>query len=192
MEALPSPDLKTPTVIPITSNVVKLPIPSNNGKKKRSAMGIFRAAMFMWRRRTSRKRSKVAATLQTESPVASGDLLNKVVGYMRPLHATGGESPLHLAADIAAVHPPLPKAAETLMLTSASPSPSELYDDVASSSDEGTSQYASALNLQELAMKADSGDDMIDVKAEEFIARFYQQMRIQNHQEMVHRSADGI
>ncbi|PKI73941.1 hypothetical protein CRG98_005666 [Punica granatum] len=75
-----------------------------------------------------------------------------------------------------------------------------------SSVSEGTSRYSSALNLQELDKNDDNddsdddddddrkfealgGDEMIDAKAEEFITQFYQQMKIQNYNEMVRRSA---
>ena len=55
-----------------------------------------------------------------------------------------------------------------------------------SSSEDGMSCYASAVNLQELNKDndeddeyEDGGDEMIDAKAEEFIAQFYQQMKLQ-------------
>lgn len=181
------------------------------GKKKHGgAMGILRVALFVWRRRGSRKRSKAA--LQVEVATASAEMLNKVVGSMRPLHAKGGESPPHVAATAQLPPPqpqPQPQPAETLLLPGASLSRSEQYEDVASASsasDGSTSRYSSALNLQELEKSeggcspgggdahdhdVDAGDDMIDLKAEEFIARFYEQMRIQNQNEMVRGSVHG-
>ncbi|XP_019162033.1 PREDICTED: uncharacterized protein LOC109158603 [Ipomoea nil] len=60
------------------------------------------------------------------------------------------------------------------------------------SSRSGMSQYASAPNLQALDTGSDDpdevfdaigGDEMIDVKAEEFITQFYKQMKLQAIQE---------
>ncbi|KAI4381232.1 hypothetical protein MLD38_007326 [Melastoma candidum] len=77
-----------------------------------------------------------------------------------------------------------------------------LSPDFSSSASDGSmSRYASAINLRELGESNDNdskagngkddddGDNMIDLKAEDFIARFYEQMRIQNHNEMVRRQS---
>lgn len=105
-----------------------------------------------------------------------------------------------------------------------SPAASSSYSSSASSGQDGMSSYASVGNLQELESRYTSavnlrdldsscedeeeeeskcgygydengGDEMIDVKAEEFIAQFYEQMRLQRlnsinrrYNEMIERS----
>lgn len=160
-------------------------------KKKRGAMHLLRAALFMIRR-GSGKKSK--SSLQIE--VAANGVLNKVVGSMRPLHMQSHQSPLHEAAAPAPVLA-LPSPGEhfvDMLPVSPVSTLARPYSPSHSSTSGSTSRYASAINLQEL-VEGDSedeeddaddvydvngGDDMIDAKAEEFIAQFYQQMRAQN------------
>lgn len=174
-------------------------LPQAMPKKKRGAMHLLRTALFIIRR-GSGKKSKPAIQIE----VAASGVLNKVVGSMRPLHMQGHQSPLREAAAPAPVLT-LPSPGEHFVdVLPASPvstlarpySPSH-----SSTSGGSTSRYASAVNLQELAegesdddeddegsaYDANGGDDMIDAKAEEFIAQFYQQMRAQNYNEMIRR-----
>lgn len=162
----------------------------------------------MWHRRSLRKRSKAA--LQMEVATASAEVLNMVVGSMRPLHSKVGESPPRVAGAATALA--LAEPDETLFAPNMSPvrSDDRFVDvmmrpdaspcDFSSSSGECRSRYSSALNLNEPEESeegcdygdkdyASGGDEMIDEKAEEFIARVYEQMRIQNYNETVRRSA---
>ncbi|KAF8006645.1 hypothetical protein BT93_K0831 [Corymbia citriodora subsp. variegata] len=166
-------------------------------KKKGGAMSLLRAALLLIRR-GSGKKSK--PSLQIE--VAASDVLNKVVGTMRPLHIISHQSPPHEGA--APVHLPPPRE-HFVDVLSASPmsTPARSYSPSFRSSTSGsTSRYASAANLQELLQgnsddedqddqdgpyNANGGDNMIDAKAEEFILQFYQQMRAQNHNENIRR-----
>ncbi|KAI4341666.1 hypothetical protein MLD38_026360 [Melastoma candidum] len=166
----------------------------NGAKKKRGGISLLRAAMHMLHRRPSGKKLKKPIYAE----VASAEVLNKVVGSMRPLHAQGDESPPNSAAPVivmSSFHSPteqfedVPQSPASVIVP---PSP----DHSSTTSEGGTSRYASALNLQELDAAGDEenenkeggednrgGDEMIDLKADEFIARFYQQMRIQNQNE---------
>lgn len=153
-------------------NAVALPplTGENRRKKKSGAFGIFRAALVMLRKRTDEKEAKKEKSNR-------GDW-KKIVGSMRPLHVQETpESPMY------AMSP----ASETCSYMSASPAPS-------TSSCGSMSQYASALNLRDLYNSDDeeeerdpdevfdaiTGDEMIDSKAEEFIAQFYKQIQHQN------------
>ncbi|KAF9607235.1 hypothetical protein IFM89_033442 [Coptis chinensis] len=156
--------------------------------KKHGFLNLVRIAVYMIKRRS-------AKTGQVE--VASKGLWKRLVGAMRPLHHqhlqhqqsprltinVGGESPYaYTFHDV----PPTPM------------SPPHGGDSpFSSSTSDGTkSRYASALNLQELAKESDEtdenievvieegyfedgGDELIDARAEEFIANFYEEMRLQ-------------
>ncbi|KAI4387238.1 hypothetical protein MLD38_005083 [Melastoma candidum] len=115
--------------------------------------------------------------------------LSKRVASMPSLHMLANKLPQQHAAVVTESSSP----ASVLI----PPSP-----DFSSSASEGTmSRYASAINLRELGETDDNdnkegngrdddgGDKMIDLKAEDFIARFYEEMRIQNHNEMVRRQS---
>ncbi|KAK2965232.1 hypothetical protein RJ640_019987 [Escallonia rubra] len=147
-------------------------------KKKRGAFSLLQAALFMLRQKPGEKSKRV------QLEVASNGNWKKMLGSMRPLHLQDSPSP----------SPPPPSVMVNMeqfedVLPPASPAPS--------TSSAGTmSQYASANNLQELDKHDESddeddetdkefddnaGDEMIDAKAEEFIAHFYEQMRLQHH-----------
>ncbi|XP_027367930.1 uncharacterized protein LOC113873804 [Abrus precatorius] len=159
---------------------------SNSLKKKgKGSKNIFKVALFMMRGRS--RKSKVLPAVNEESK----SVWRKLVGSMRPLHLQSNESLQHNAITSQ------PKE----MITS---SPSENGEDGFESSSEfgcspspSSSRYASAVGLNEMVSEEESdqkekeelevvkdndndGDDMIDAKAEEFIAQFYQQMRLQN------------
>lgn len=146
-----------------------VPQPTKKPTKKRGPMSIFKAALFMVRRNHSKKKAPVAVD------VASNAM--KLVGSMRPLHLQESNSPpqprIHVSISMdnfQDVYPPpiSPSAASS-----------------SGSSIDGMSRYASAENLQELGRSddddvwGDGGDEMIDIKAKEFIAQFYAQMRLE-------------
>lgn len=113
---------------------------------------------------------------------SKGENWKKLVGSMRPLHLQDNQSPPS--------PPALPPPVKTTSL------PVDFSDQLyspSSSSVSTMSQYASANNLQELYNESDSeeedpdqvfdaigADEMIDTKAENFIAQFYEQMRRQS------------
>ncbi|KAK3008120.1 hypothetical protein RJ639_014232 [Escallonia herrerae] len=157
-------------------------------KKKRGAFSLLKAALFMLRQKPGEKSKSV------QLEVASSGNWKKMLGSMRPLHLQDNPSPSPPPTQTPAAMPP-PSVMVNMeqfedVLPSASPAPS--------TSSAGTmSQYASANNLQELDKHDDesededdetdkefddnAGDEMIDAKAEEFIAHFYEQMRLQHH-----------
>ncbi|XP_038896144.1 uncharacterized protein LOC120084438 [Benincasa hispida] len=177
------------------SQPIKPPSNSDNTKSKKSggAVQIFKVAFFMLRRRRSKK-SKASVDMGSDK-----GLWRRLLGSMRPLHIQGNASPPTTAQVDMPLAPSESKEVfeEALMpLPSPSPSPSpssSSFSHTSRSSSFGTSQYASAPNLQELddntegdddenAIENDNGgDEMIDAKAEEFIAQFYEQMRRQRH-----------
>lgn len=132
-------------------------------KKKSGAFGIFKAALYMLRKRTDDKKEKKS----------SGGEWKMIVHSMRPLHVQ--EMP-------------------------ASPRVHAFGADSPGASSSGTmSQYASANNLRDLCKEEEEdpdevfdaieGDEMIDAKAEEFIARFYKSI---HHQNSIHHQDRGV
>lgn len=173
-------------------------------KKKRGRMQILQVAMFLLRRRPG-KSSKAPSV---EAVASSKGTWKRLVGSMRPLHLQGNQS---------SPPPPNDNPSLFEIAAPTTPTGSELgYEDVlppppmspahstglmsTSSSEDGIqSRYASAVNLQELDRSEQDdgklkganiygGDDQIDVKAEEFIAQFYQQMKLQRSDSRVPRS----
>lgn len=167
-------------------------------KKKSGSFGIFRAALFMLRKRPAEKEAKKSITKQNSK--ASNANWTKLVGSMRPLCLQ--ETPESPTAAVAAS--PLPQTAhekiEEKIQLQKQPSAAESIEEMippaspfASSSSGTMSQYASAASLQDLYNCSDdededpdevfdaiTGDEMIDAKAEEFIAQFYKQIQLQN------------
>lgn len=154
-------------------------------KKRRGGVRLLKVALFMIRRRSEKSKSV---------DVASRGLWKRLVGSMRPLHLQSNPSP-----------PPAIQTEPNMTPRS------ERYEDVqlgphspggamsSSSSEDSMSRYASAVNLQELdptnEEDENAGDDMIDAKAEEFIAQFYKQIKLQRldsvdrrYNEMIERS----
>lgn len=143
-----------------------------NKKKKSGAFGIFRAALHILRKKPDEKEE---ARKKMKTAESDGNW-KKIVGSMRPLHVQDTpQSPMCQMSPMSDYFP-----------SPASPA--------ASSSCGTMSQYASALNLRDLdncddeneegdpdeVFDAITGDEMIDAKAEEFIAQFYKQIQIQN------------
>ncbi|KAF5745902.1 hypothetical protein HS088_TW06G00067 [Tripterygium wilfordii] len=161
---------------------------NNNGKpkkKSRRVMNFLRIALYMLRRKSGAK------------PTRNVGLWKKLLGSMRPLHLQSNDQspppPLPSTA-LEIMPPPLDVVVEHIE-EAFTPPLSPAIPSSSSSVDGGMSQYASAVNLQELdrcdeddegeddeeEVYADGlGDAMIDEKAEEFIAHFYEVMRLQN------------
>ncbi|KAK3194218.1 hypothetical protein Dsin_025528 [Dipteronia sinensis] len=166
-------------------------------RKKRSAMHILRVALYMLRRKSGKSKTSIHVDVASKGP------WKKVLGAIRPFHLQSHQSPTNFDIEAQAQAP----APVTPMI--------EHYEDVFSpkfiaspstpcSSVDGMSQYASALNLQELDVctedeeenededdmhyDEDGGDEMIDTKAEEFINNFYEQMRLQQREYMSRHS----
>ncbi|XP_061338433.1 uncharacterized protein LOC133285238 [Gastrolobium bilobum] len=168
-------------------------IPRNRSLEKRNgSKNIFKMALVMMRGRN--RKSKVLPENDDDDD-ESRSVWKKLVGSMRPLHLQSG-SPRHNGGQT-------PKKMNTT-------APSESGDDGFDSASEyayspsaTSSRYASAVGLnemvqdeenqkdEEIIVKEDNGngdgDDMIDAKADEFIAQFYQQMRLQRMDTMDRR-----
>ncbi|KAL5862994.1 hypothetical protein ACOSQ3_000508 [Xanthoceras sorbifolium] len=159
------------------------PIPK---KKRRSPMHILRVALYMLRRKSGKSKTSAHVDVASKGP------WKEVLGAIRPFHLQSNQSPTKVDIEAQASPPPPPMI--------------EYYEDVfspkdaspstpCSSVDGNMSQYASALNLQDLDVCTEEddgdmhydengGDEMIDTKAEEFINQFYEQMRLQQREYM--------
>ncbi|XP_022998628.1 uncharacterized protein LOC111493213 [Cucurbita maxima] len=170
--------------------------PKNTTTKKNKSLNILRVALMLLRRRSSKPN---AASVE----VASKGMWNRLVASIRPLHVQSNHSPQHPQPII------VPSFPDATLRTSPS---IDCFEDVKSSSAssvDGMSRYASAINLQELDQnneddndndneaepkmdEDENADDMIDAKAEMFIAQFYEQIRRSNsdvrYREMIKRS----
>ncbi|KAI4301471.1 hypothetical protein L6164_034749 [Bauhinia variegata] len=164
-------------------------------------MHFLKVAFFLMRRRSVKQKA-----LAVEKD-GSKSIWRKLVGSMRPLHLQSNQSPpptleSRLPAVAEAEAPPTSenkindfhsdKASPSVF---GSPVDGEEYEsqDSPSVHDETESRYASALALNELVDQSEEneqeecegyvdedGDVMIDAKAEQFIAQFYEQMRLQS------------
>lgn len=145
-------------------------------KKKAGPFSFFRVALVALRSDNKKKPSLRKATSVVDMNDANW---KKIVGSMRPLHLQDDKSPA-----------PSPGRGtwDDLVYNHSHPPSSP-----SSSSVSTLSQYASASNLQALDDVGDEdedpdvvfdairGDEMIDYKAEEFIAQFYQQMQMDKY-----------
>ncbi|KAJ8510462.1 hypothetical protein OPV22_000896 [Ensete ventricosum] len=142
--------------------------------KKRSTLSIFRAAVVAL---SGCSASKNDATMG--SPKGADGMLKTLVGSMRPLGLQ-----LDYRPPLPLLPPPPPAGHESFHDVLLLPSPS-------CSSSDGMSRYASAEDLRLLddaddSTEADGGSpNAINMKAEEFIARFYEQMRLQRQDSSV-------
>lgn len=164
-------------------------------KKKRSPMHILRVANYMLSLKSGK--SKTAHTDAVSK-------WKKLLSSMRPLHINSNQSAQRSIGDRA---PMAPLTSKEVVEQSKVYAPSAASEDVeqfelftppwspapksTGSSSGQTSRYASAQNLQELDDQSDEddedsyyddkfGDEKIDMKAEEFIAKFYGQMKLQH------------
>ncbi|KAJ1402407.1 hypothetical protein SESBI_28099 [Sesbania bispinosa] len=163
--------------------------PPPHVKKGRSSKNIFKVALFMMRGRS--RKSKVLPVDEESSSI-----WRKLVGSMRPLHLQSSvQSPPQILPSNDGNKKKLHKT-----VTMASSNASDHGDDGFDSASEFlnspspcSSRYASAVGLNEMVQDEDSQKEEeeifvkenenevvdVDVKAEEFIAQFYQQMRLQ-------------
>ncbi|XP_011042807.1 PREDICTED: uncharacterized protein LOC105138434 [Populus euphratica] len=164
-------------------------------KKKRSPMHILRVANYMLSLKS--EKSKTANT-DTVSK------WKKLLSSMRPLHINSNQSAQRSTGDRVTMAPltskevveqskvyaPSAASEEVEQFELFTPPWSPAPKSTGSSSGQ-TSQYASAQNLRELDDQSDEddedsyyddkfGDEKIDMKAEEFIAKFYGQVKLQH------------
>ncbi|GAB2298385.1 hypothetical protein Dimus_032450 [Dionaea muscipula] len=184
--AVPTPAIDdTTTTLPVTTNAAttyrttkaKKPpqcVPSK--KQKHSAFDhLIKAALFILRGKGKKSKSFTASST-----------FAKLFFSVRPLHLQDNtlQSP---------PPPPPPPALEEVPFIPLHEVGSSSSLSSAASSSGGMSRYASAQNLQDLDNEEEDeeiendayfdgieGDEMIDAKAEEFIAHFYQEMRLQH------------
>lgn len=188
---------RSDTIIVVDSDSTEKPIPENNkttadnaGARKKGGAGaahLLKAASFILRRSKKPKPSQV--------DVASN-----------PLHVDSNNSsprPSIEAVRSPSLSPPMVEHDfEEVCLSPMS----QAGESSSSCSEASTSRFASAVNLQELerkelvdgdaAYEECGGDEMnIDAKAEQFIAQFYEQIRLQRvesfnrrYHEMIERS----
>lgn len=146
-------------------------------KKRSRSFSLLKAALNIFQDKASEKE-------ESKKPKKKSGDWKMVVESMRPL-TLQDKSP----------SPSLPSMSPSSSFESLAPLDVAVPDSPSVSSVSsrgGLSQYASAPNLQALDTGSDpdvafdaigGGDEMIDVKAEEFITQFYRQMKLQERQE---------
>ncbi|KAK7284601.1 hypothetical protein RJT34_19350 [Clitoria ternatea] len=156
-------------------------------KKKSSPMHALRVALFKMGGK-SRKSIKVAQDNNNNDNDSPRSTWKKFVGSMRPLHLQSTRSPRAVSQPAS----PASSDSKTDIGGSVSDFPTE---EEPFSPSPSSSRYASAVGLNEMVHSdeenekpeviveedehADTGDETIDAKAEEFISQFYEQMRLQ-------------
>ncbi|XP_045796730.1 uncharacterized protein LOC123890995 [Trifolium pratense] len=159
------------------------PQPKKTSKRSKN---IFKVVLLMMRGH-SRKSTKAVFPVEDESK----STWRKIVGSMRPMHLQSNQSPPRIINGENNLKNVAIEENNNVDIqgkdgfdyepeSSLSPSPdSSRYVSATNS------LYASAVGLNEMVEEekeeeiGDDGDDMIDAKAEEFIAQFYQEMRLQ-------------
>lgn len=148
-------------------------------KKRLGVMHFVRVALYMIRRKSDKSKKSMQIDVPSKGP------WTEVLASMRPLHARSSQCPPPSHEMPTTL--PMMEGFKDVLTPPLSPVTSAKTLTQSSEPDDGMSQYASAQDLQKLVMTTDNkenddkgGDEMIDVKAEEFIAQFYEQMRIQN------------
>lgn len=161
-------------------------------------MHLLKVVLYMLRPKSSKSKS-------FQNTAVSSFSWKGLVGSMRPMHLQSNQSPPpSMEAKPAimlepqsmpvgeqneeAVNPPLSTQAFVSIQ-----SPASSISACSSEIDSDLSQYESPLNQEihiikpcgeitedECCYDEDAGDEMIDAKAEEFIAQFYEQIRLQN------------
>ncbi|OIV90992.1 hypothetical protein TanjilG_16952 [Lupinus angustifolius] len=158
-----------------------------NQKKKHGNKNIFKVALFMMR--GHHRKSKLL-------PVddSSRSIWTKLVGSMRPLHLQNNNSPIQSPNAKSNTIVTLPYENQNTTDHHNEVDGFDSASDFANSPSPASSRYASAVGLNEMVqddenhkeeenvmVEEDStGDEMIDAKAEEFIAQFYLEMKLQN------------
>ena len=169
--------------------------PKITKKKRRSAMHILRVAMYM----LSLKSGK-STSVHTDA----ASKWKKYLSFMRPLHVHSNQQRIEATpapvtstevVEESKVTPPPASEDVVEQLEEFTQPLSPPPKSVASSSSGQTSQYTSAQNLLDLLIDMSDededgdedsyyddkyGDETIDMKAEQFIAKFYVQMKLQH------------
>ncbi|XWS36122.1 hypothetical protein CRYUN_Cryun20dG0057300 [Craigia yunnanensis] len=195
---------KTPIgSISISRNKNKAPdqngLSSRKKRKPNVAKEMLKVALFVLRLKSSKSKSK-----SIQANVVSRFYWKGLVRSMCPMHLQSNQSPSPAIETNPAIMPepesiPVSEQTDDAIILSLSPmadvfarSPAFSISSYGSESD--MSQYKSPnLNLQEIHVikpceeitedewyDDDGGEEMIDAKAEEFIAYFYEKMRLQN------------
>nr|KYP74220.1 hypothetical protein KK1_006890 [Cajanus cajan] len=152
-------------------------------KKGKRSKNIFKVALFMMRGR-SRKAKALAVDDESKS------MWRKIVGSMRPLHLQSMHSPTRDNNNNNNNIIPQPnKKMITLPLSENGDEGFDSASEFVNSPSPSSSRYASAVGLNEMVQEEEEkveevgvekeNDDDIDAKAEEFIAQFYHEMRLQ-------------
>lgn len=183
-------------IISIDSNNIPKEILPAAPVKKGGSKNIFKVMLFMMRSRSSRK-SKVLPINDD-----SRSIWRKLVGSMRPLHLQSNQCLRpQIDNNNSNNNDNDDMVMKKKMITTIEEMPScdhiqseDVFDSASPSP--ASSRYASAVGLNEMVKDQEEeevenvvkdnkdnnegdGDDMIDAKAEEFIAQFYKQMRLQ-------------
>jgi hypothetical protein len=171
----------------------------NKGPSKRSK-NFLKVALLMMRGH-SRKSTKTVFPVDDESK----SIWRKIVGSMRPMHLQSDQSPPQIINGENNLKKVIIEKNINVDIQSedgfdyGSVSSLPLSPDSSQYASATNSLYASAVGLnemveeekeEEIVNKDDivgDGDDMIDAKAEEFIAQFYQDMRLQRMDIVDHR-----
>ncbi|CAL5208861.1 unnamed protein product [Lathyrus oleraceus] len=152
---------------------------------------IFKVALFMMRG-NSRKSSKAIVPVDDESK----GIWRNLIGSMRPMHLQSHQSPpqiLNGQNNLKNIN---------VIDETANDHQGEEDGVVLASESPPSSRYASAVGLNEMVEEeekeeeivikdfqnyGDDGDNMIDAKADEFIAQFYHEMKLQRMDVVDHR-----
>ncbi|OIW07021.1 hypothetical protein TanjilG_02655 [Lupinus angustifolius] len=166
-------------------------IESSLKKKKHGNKNIFKVALFMMR--GSHKKSKLL--LKDDG---SRSIWRKLVGSMRPLHLQNNQSPIQTPKAKAIIALPYENNTSNLDIHQSEVDGFDSASEFANSPSPASSRYASAVGLNEMVQDEENhkeedkeeenvmeeddgnGDEMIDAKAEEFIAQFYRDMKLQS------------
>ncbi|KAF6166289.1 hypothetical protein GIB67_008717 [Kingdonia uniflora] len=182
----------------VTTNTDKNALVQRVHTKKRSLLQVIRIALYVIRCRSTKGKTNVVHV-----DVASKGLWKGLLAAMRPLHHNHHHD-TPKPPPVIVLPSPTDHTAIDVPPTPISPSVDLFHDlgsPLSSHSDDSVSLYASAVNLQELDksegtncdvvieegyFNEDGGDEMIDVRAEEFIVHFYEQMKLQR-KDSIHR-----
>ncbi|KAL4384250.1 hypothetical protein GQ457_15G021320 [Hibiscus cannabinus] len=149
-----------------------LPLPHQ--RKRPATLNVVKVALYMLHSKSSKLKS-------VQLNVVPKFSWKRLLGSLRPMHLQSNRSPSHI---IEATEPGTGLEPEEAILAPSSPiavSISSFYSigDIESPSNQDV--HVTEPSEEECWFDDDGGgDEMIDAKAEEFIAQFYQQMRIQN------------
>ncbi|KAE9589482.1 hypothetical protein Lal_00000612 [Lupinus albus] len=170
-------------------------------KKKHGTKNIFKVALFMMR--GGHKKSKLL--LKDDG---SGSIWRKLVGSMRPLHLQNNQSPIQTPKAKTILTLPYENNTNNIDIHQGEVDGFDSASEFANSPSPASSRYASAVGLNEMVQDEENhkeevkeeeeeenvmeedygnGDEMIDAKAEEFIAQFYRDMKLQSLDIVDHR-----